>query len=89
MTVRAAAESHDILRRLGVPEAAFAETGLATRSPVDGSSGPVVAAADAAAIEAAIARSARSCAPRNPTSPGSSPSKPARSSPRASARFRR
>ena len=58
MTVRAAAESHDILRRLGVPEAAFAGTGLATRSPVDGSAGPVVAAADAAAIESAIARSA-------------------------------
>ena len=58
MTVRAAAESHDILRRLGVPEAAFADTGLATRSPIDGSSGPVVAAADAAAIESAIARSA-------------------------------
>ncbi|HZW14748.1 MAG TPA: aldehyde dehydrogenase family protein [Brevundimonas sp.] len=53
----AAAESRDILRRLGVPEAAFAPAGLATRSPIDGSSGAVVAQSDAAAIEAAVARS--------------------------------
>jgi len=54
----AAAESRDILRRLGAPEAAFAAAGLATRSPIDGSVGPVVAEADAAAVEAAVARSA-------------------------------
>ena len=53
----AAAESRDILRRLGVPDSAFAPEGLATRSPVDGSAGPAVAVADAAAIEAAVARS--------------------------------
>ena len=53
----AAAESRDILRRLGVPEAVFAEAGLATRSPIDGSTGPFVAEADSAAVDAAIARS--------------------------------
>ena len=57
MTVRAtaAAESHAILRRLGVPDAAFAEAGLTTRSPVDGSTGGIVAETDAAAIETAVA----------------------------------
>ena len=53
----AAAESRDILRRLGVPEAAFAGAGLATRSPIDGSAGVVVAEADSAAADAAVARS--------------------------------
>ncbi|MDQ7814140.1 aldehyde dehydrogenase family protein [Brevundimonas sp.] len=53
----AAAESRDILRRLGVPEAAFAGAGLATRSPIDGSAGVVVAEADSAAVDAAVARS--------------------------------
>ena len=38
----AAAESRDILGRLGVPEAAFAAAGLATRSPIDGSDGAIV-----------------------------------------------
>ena len=38
----AAAESRDILSRLGVPEAAFAAAGLATRSPIDGSDGAIV-----------------------------------------------
>ena len=42
--IPAAAESRDILRRLGVPETAFAEAGLATRSPIDGSAGSGVAA---------------------------------------------
>ena len=53
----AAAESRDILRRLGVPDSAFAPEGLATRSPVDGSAGPVVALTDTAATEAAVAHS--------------------------------
>ncbi len=53
----AAAESRDILRRLGVPDAAFAADGMATRSPIDGSAGPAVAVADAAAIDATVARS--------------------------------
>lgn len=53
----AAAESRDILRRLGVADSAFAPGGLPTRSPVDGSAGPAVAVADQAAIEAAVARS--------------------------------
>ena len=55
--IPAAAESRDILRRLGVPEHAFAGTGLATRSPIDGSAGPVVAQADPAAVDAAVSRS--------------------------------
>ena len=55
--IPAAAESRDILRRLGVPEAAFAKAGLATRSPIDGSAGPVVTEADPAAVDAAVARS--------------------------------
>ena len=53
----AAAESRDILRRLGVPETAFAGSGLAVRSPIDGSTDGFVAGADAAAVEAAVARS--------------------------------
>jgi len=58
MTIRtAAAESRDILRRLGVPDSAFADAGLATRSPIDGSAGAIVAQADAAAIEASVTRS--------------------------------
>ncbi len=55
--IPAAAESRDILRRLGVPDAAFAEAGLATRSPIDGSAGPVVAEADPAAVDAVVSRS--------------------------------
>jgi aldehyde dehydrogenase (NAD+) len=55
--IPAATESRDILRRLGVPERAFAETGLATRSPIDSSAGPVVAEADPAAIDAVVSRS--------------------------------
>ena len=58
MTASAAAESRDILRRLGVPEAAFADTGLTTRSPVDGSAGPTLAQADPAAGDAVVALSA-------------------------------
>ncbi|HYG25758.1 MAG TPA: aldehyde dehydrogenase family protein [Caulobacteraceae bacterium] len=57
MTLSAAAESRDILRRLGAPETAFADAGLATRSPIDGSTGVGVAQADAAALDAAVARS--------------------------------
>ena len=53
----AAAESQDILRRLGVPETAFADGGLATRSPVDGSTGAAVAQADPAGLDAVVARS--------------------------------
>ncbi|MCS6622974.1 aldehyde dehydrogenase family protein [Roseibacterium beibuensis] len=53
----AVAESRDILRRLGVPETAFADAGLAARSPIDGSSGVVVAEADGAAADAAVSRS--------------------------------
>jgi len=55
--IPAAAESRDILRRLGVPDAAFADTGLMTRSPIDGSAGPAVAEADPAVVDAAVARS--------------------------------
>ena len=53
----AAAESHDILRRLGVPGTAFAKAGLATHSPIDGSAGVVAAEADPAAVDAVVARS--------------------------------
>lgn len=53
----AAAEARDILRRLGLPEAAFADAGLATRSPIDGSAGVVLAEADPAAIDTVVARS--------------------------------
>ncbi len=53
----AAAESRDILRRLGVPDSAFDEGGLPTRSPIDGSAGAAVAQSGAAAIPAVIARS--------------------------------
>ena len=53
----AAAECRDILRRLGVPDAAFADGGLPTRSPIDGSSGPAVVQADASAVHAAVGRS--------------------------------
>ncbi|WP_332656223.1 L-piperidine-6-carboxylate dehydrogenase [Brevundimonas sp.] len=55
--IPAAAESRDILRRLGVPDSAFAAAGLATRSPIDGSAGPILAEADPAALDAAVARS--------------------------------
>ncbi|CAN7399556.1 L-piperidine-6-carboxylate dehydrogenase [Brevundimonas sp. LjRoot202] len=59
MTIRATAaeEIRDILRRLGVPDSAFADAGLTTRSPIDGSAGAVVAQADAAAIEVSVTRS--------------------------------
>ena len=57
MTVSAAVETRDILRRLGVPDSAFAQAGLATRSPIDGSAGPVVAQADPATVDAAVAGS--------------------------------
>ena len=57
MTVSAAVETRDILRRLGVPDSAFADAGLATRSPIDGSAGPVVAQADPATVDAAVAGS--------------------------------
>ena len=57
MTFSAAAESRDILRRLGVPEAAFADVGLATLSPIDGSAGACVVQLDPEDIDAAVARS--------------------------------
>ena len=52
----AAADSREILGRLGVPDAAFVEEGLPTRSPIDGSSaGAVVETAD---LDAVVARAA-------------------------------
>ncbi|WP_425988767.1 aldehyde dehydrogenase family protein [Brevundimonas sp. TWP2-3-2] len=51
----AAQNAHAILTRLGVSEATFDPSGLPTRSPIDGSTGAAVRAADAAAIEAALA----------------------------------
>ena len=53
----AADQSRDILTRLGVGDAAFAAGGMATRSPVDGSTGPAVREATADEVEAALERS--------------------------------
>lgn len=53
----AAAETRDILARLGVTDAAFAEKGLATRSPIDGSAGAAVRETAAAELDAVAARS--------------------------------
>ena len=51
----AAQDAHAILTRLGVSEATFDPSGLATRSPIDGSTGAPVRIADAVATAAAIA----------------------------------
>ena len=53
----AAAETRDILRRLGVADSLFAETGRATRSPIDGSSGSAVREIAADELDAVAARS--------------------------------
>ena len=52
----AADEARIILARLGVPDSAFGP-GIATRSPVDGSTGASVAAAPPEAVDAVVARS--------------------------------
>ncbi len=51
----AAQDARTLLTRLGVAEAAFDPAGMATRSPIDGSTGDPVRAADAATTEAALA----------------------------------
>ncbi|WP_428150569.1 L-piperidine-6-carboxylate dehydrogenase [Brevundimonas sp.] len=51
----AAADARSILTRLGVSEATFDLSGMTTRSPIDGSTGERVLAADAVATEAALA----------------------------------
>ena len=51
----AAQDARTLLTRLGVAETAFDPAGMATRSPIDGSSGDPVRTADAATTEAALA----------------------------------
>ncbi|MGV3579723.1 L-piperidine-6-carboxylate dehydrogenase [Brevundimonas sp.] len=51
----ASQDARALLTRLGVPETTFDPAGLPTRSPIDGSTGDPVRAADAAATEAALA----------------------------------
>ena len=56
MTASASDEMMTLCRRLGVPESAFAATGLPARSPITGETAATVAAHDAAAVDAAIGR---------------------------------
>ncbi|MBU1347856.1 MAG: aldehyde dehydrogenase family protein [Alphaproteobacteria bacterium] len=50
----AAADARSILTRLGIDDAVFDPQGLATRSPIDGSTGAPVRAADAGEVEDAL-----------------------------------
>ena len=56
MTASASDDMMTLCRRLGVPESAFAATGLPARSPITGETAATVAAHNAAAVDAAIGR---------------------------------